>query len=119
MIDHMTERTVQEPTAGIPVDSIANRLILARHLAGHLSIREAAARCSIGRGAWQNWERGNSVGIADSFHATRHRFCTQIYRVSGDLRLTQHLAGHSSPATTSQYVAWSDPEAVGALAALP
>lgn len=56
----MAEERMEEPTARVPTDSIANRLILARHLAGHLSIREAAARCDIGRGAWQNWERGNS-----------------------------------------------------------
>jgi transcriptional regulator with XRE-family HTH domain len=40
------------------VDSFGNRLKLARAHAGHLSIREAADRCDIGRGAWTNWERG-------------------------------------------------------------
>lgn len=43
----------------IPADTFANRLILARALAGHLSIREAADLCKpLGRGAWTNWERG-------------------------------------------------------------
>ncbi len=42
----------------IPVDSFGNRLKLARAHAGHLSIREAADLCHIGRGAWTNWERG-------------------------------------------------------------
>lgn len=42
----------------VPADTIGNRLILARAMAGHLSIREAAQRCGLGRGAWQNWERG-------------------------------------------------------------
>lgn len=45
-------------TGLIPADTFANRLILSRALAGHLSIREAAERCGLGRGAWQNWEKG-------------------------------------------------------------
>jgi hypothetical protein len=32
--------------------------MLARAFAGHLSIREAADLCDIGRGAWTNWEKG-------------------------------------------------------------
>lgn len=47
---------------GIPLDSFANRLMLARAHAGHLSIREAADLCDIGRGAWTNWEKGAKPG---------------------------------------------------------
>lgn len=43
---------------GIPADSFANRLMLARAHAGHLSIRDAAELCGLGRGAWTNWEKG-------------------------------------------------------------
>jgi transcriptional regulator with XRE-family HTH domain len=43
---------------GIPADSFANRLMLARAFAGHLSIRDAAELCDLGRGAWTNWEKG-------------------------------------------------------------
>lgn len=42
----------------IPTDSFANRLMLARAHAGHLSIRDAAERCGLGRGAWTHWEKG-------------------------------------------------------------
>jgi hypothetical protein len=42
----------------IPVDSFANRLMLARAHAGHISIRDAADLCDLGRGAWTNWEKG-------------------------------------------------------------
>ena len=42
----------------IPTDTFAHRLMLARSHAGHLSIREAADLCGLGRGAWTNWERG-------------------------------------------------------------
>jgi transcriptional regulator with XRE-family HTH domain len=43
----------------IPGDTFAHRLLLARAMAGHLSIREAADLCEVGRGAWTNWERGS------------------------------------------------------------
>jgi transcriptional regulator with XRE-family HTH domain len=63
----MTTATPEEPqtTAAsapkgrIPADTLANRLMLARALAGHLSIREAADLCGLGRGAWTKWERGS------------------------------------------------------------
>lgn len=56
----MTTEPQQSATqrGGIPADSFANRLMLARAYAGHLSIREAADLCGIGRGAWTNWEKG-------------------------------------------------------------
>lgn len=43
---------------GIPADTFGNRLMLARAQAGHISIREAADLCGVGRGAWTNWEKG-------------------------------------------------------------
>jgi|SRR5690242_599662 len=46
------------PKGAIPADTFAARLMLARMHAGHLSIREAADLCGIGRGAWTNWEKG-------------------------------------------------------------
>jgi hypothetical protein len=57
-------REQQEPAdiatkrGAIPADTFAARLILTRHHNGHLSIREAADVCGLGRGAWTNWERG-------------------------------------------------------------
>jgi len=59
------EQAVSAPEARrkIPADTFANRLILARAFAGHLSIRDAAERCKgfgvrMGHGAWANWEKG-------------------------------------------------------------
>lgn len=48
----------EPPRGRVPADTLANRLMLARALAGHLSIREAADQCGLGRGAWTKWERG-------------------------------------------------------------
>jgi len=52
----------EQPRSAIPADSFANRLMLARAHADHLSIREAAELCELGRGAWTNWEKGTLPG---------------------------------------------------------
>lgn len=60
------EQTQASRPRAIPVDSFGNRLMLARAHAGHISIREAADLCEIGRGAWTNWEKGaRPVDIID------------------------------------------------------
>jgi site-specific recombinase XerD len=38
-----------------------------------------------------------------SVHSLRHTFLTQVYSKTRDLRLTQELAGHSSPTMTARY----------------
>jgi integrase/recombinase XerC len=44
------------------------------------------------------------AGIAATFHATRHRYGTQVYRATGrDLRMTQELMRHRSPVSTAIY----------------
>ena|SRR5687767_2223655 len=42
----------------VPADTFANRLLLARAMAGHVSIREAALMTGLNRGSWEGWERG-------------------------------------------------------------
>ena len=58
------------------------------------------------------WEAGRNLsralGPGWSGHTLRHRFGTRVYAASGDLLSLQQLLGHSSPATTRQYVALSD-----------
>lgn len=49
-----------------------------------------------------------STGVDDTFHSLRHRFATQLYDETGDLRVVQEVLGHSSPSVTALYVAWSD-----------
>lgn len=44
-------------TGRIPADTFANRLVLARRLAG-LTIRQAAAEAGLNYGSWSNWENG-------------------------------------------------------------
>lgn len=45
----------------------------------------------------------HSQGIPDTAHSLRHRFGTEFYRASKDIRLTQDILGHSSPITTALY----------------
>ena len=60
-----------------------------------------------------------SVGVDASAHQLRHWFGSRTYATSrGDLRVVQELLGHSSPATTAVYTAWSQPAAVAAVEAL-
>lgn len=53
------------------------------------------------------------LGLHETAHQFRHRFGTDVYHVSRDIRLTQELLGHSSPETTAGYAAWSPKEATG------
>jgi integrase len=58
-------------------------------------------------------------GIPETLHQLRHRFGTQAYAASHDLRAVQELMGHANPATTGCYVLVSRPSAVAAVRALP
>lgn len=58
-------------------------------------------------------------GVDATTHQGRHWFATSLYQGSGDLRLTQEMLGHASPATTAIYAAWSPNRAARAIDALP
>jgi len=45
----------------------------------------------------------HKLEIAGGAHRLRHYFATAVYRKGLDLRLTQELMGHASPATTAVY----------------
>ncbi|WP_051737489.1 tyrosine-type recombinase/integrase [Pseudonocardia halophobica] len=58
------------------------------------------------------------LGIPHTCHSLRHRYGTRIYQLSRDLRLTQELLGHSSPATTQIYTQFSQDHAAAVVAHL-
>lgn len=62
----MTAQLTEDGGGQVPVDSLAHRLMLARAHAGHLTIREAAMRCGLGRTSWTNWERGKPIQHQDA-----------------------------------------------------
>lgn len=59
-----------------------------------------------------------ACGIQASAHQLRHWFATECYGLCGDLRLTQELLGHASPATTAIYTKWSQAKAMTVVAQL-
>ena len=59
----------------------------------------------------------HGLGIHDTAHSLRHRFGTDFYRASKDIRLTQEIMGHSSPTTTATYAA-ADTDAAAAIMAV-
>ena len=58
-------------------------------------------------------------GYADTAHAGRHRFLTEAQRRGKNLRITQDLARHRSPESTSGYAAVTDEDARGVVELLP
>lgn len=61
----------------------------------------------------------HSCGIAATLHQLRHRFGTQTYRISRDLRAVQELLGHADPASAALYAAYDNAAAAAAVEAIP
>lgn len=59
------------------------------------------------------------IGVPDTLHALRHRFGTQTYELTGDIRLTQDSLGHASPVHTALYTMVASRRQAAAVAALP
>lgn len=57
----------------------------------------------------------HGMGIPDTLHSLRHRAGTVLYRRTRDIRLTQDILGHASPATTAIYADWSREDAPAAM----
>ncbi len=60
----------------------------------------------------------HGVGIPDTLHSLRHRAATGWYAQSQDILVVGALLGHSDPASTAGYAAYSDARAVAAVRAL-
>lgn len=61
----------------------------------------------------------HSMGIAETLHQLRHRFGTETYRASRDLRAVQEMMGHRLPETTAGYAAYANASAIAAVNSLP
>lgn len=60
-----------------------------------------------------------AAGIADTFHALRHRALTMAYRASHDIRAVQAFAGHQRIDSTAIYTAFADGAVRAAADAIP
>lgn len=57
--------------------------------------------------------------IPATIHMLRHRFATQLYKATRDIRLVQKTLGHKSLSTTMLYVAFFQKDAIAGVALLP
>jgi integrase len=58
-------------------------------------------------------------GYADTAHSLRHRCLTEVQRIGKDLRITQQIAGHASPADTAVYTLVANSAAQAVMQSLP
>ncbi|GAB4206483.1 MAG: hypothetical protein OHK0013_23180 [Sandaracinaceae bacterium] len=70
------------------------------------------------RHAFAVWQQRAGFERRVSFHSTRHTACSDVYRASKDLRLTQKFARHKSVVTTSIYTHPTDDELLRAVQGL-
>ncbi len=71
------------------------------------------------RHAFHLWQERAGFERRLSFHSVRHAACTNLYRRTKDIRLTQRFARHKSILTTSIYAHPSDEDLVRAVRELP
>jgi integrase/recombinase XerC len=57
--------------------------------------------------------------IKATIHMLRHRFATQLFRATRDIRLVQRALGHKSLATTMLYIAFFQEDVISGVALLP
>ena len=77
-------------------------------------LSKAAAQAS-----FRAWQERFGFDRRCTFHQLRHSFCTNLWRATGDIRLVQRAARHSSPVVTSIYAVPSTQDLVNAVQDLP
>lgn len=71
------------------------------------------------RHAFKVWQQRAGFERSFCFHALRHTACSNLYRRTRDIRLTQRFARHKSMLTTSIYAHPSDEDLVRSVRDLP
>lgn len=71
------------------------------------------------REVFKVWQERAGFERRFSFHALRHTACSNLYRRTRDIRLTQRFARHKSMLTTSIYTHPSDEDLVRSVRDLP
>jgi len=67
---------------------------------------------------FKEWQERAGFERSFNFHALRHTACTNFYRATLDIRLTQRFARHASVMSTMRYTHCSDEELVAAVQVL-
>jgi site-specific recombinase XerD len=71
------------------------------------------------RHAFHTWQERAGLDRRVGFHALRHTACTNLYRRTRDIRLTQRFARHRSILSTTIYTHPTDEDLVRAVQDLP
>ena len=79
---------------------------------GRLSARQL-------RHAFKVWQERAGFERSFNFHSLRHTACTNLYRATRDIRLTQRFARHKSILSTTIYTHPADEDLVRSVAQLP
>jgi integrase/recombinase XerD len=108
-------------TSTVPMTPVLARLAETMPASGYWFPTGSATghvhRCSVSTAIQRAFKRAGVVAVP---HSLRHYYCTQVLRATGgDLRTTQRLARHASPATTAIYTQVLDETAARAAAAIP
>ncbi len=83
--------------------------------AGKIGARLSTRRL---RELFGEWQERAGFDHHYNFHALRHTAITAVHRKTGDIRKSQRMARHSSPATTAIYTHPSDQEMLDAVKGL-
>ena len=65
------------------------------------------------------WQERLGFDRSCTFHQLRHSYCTNLWRATGDIRLVQKAARHSSPTVTAIYAVPGTEDLVRAVQDLP
>lgn len=108
-------------TSTVPLSPVLERLAASMPQRGYWFPTDSATghvhRCSVSTAVQRAFKRAGVVAVP---HGLRHYYCTQVLRATGgDLRTTQRLARHASPATTAIYTQVLDETAARAAASIP
>jgi site-specific recombinase XerC len=71
------------------------------------------------REVFATWQERAGFDRRHNFHALRHTACTNLYRATRDIRLTQRFARHASILSTAIYTHPSDDDFVRSVTQLP
>ncbi len=88
---------------------------------GGRSRARAGARLSkrAAQAAFKAWQVRLGFDRICNFHMLRHTFCTNLWRATGDIRLVQRAARHSSPTVTAIYAVPGTEDLLRAVQDLP
>jgi len=119
---------IQEVVLSETLRAKLNKLRKLKMAAGHdlgpdapvfISLKGGRLSRRMVRHAFGLWQARAGFERHFGFHALRHTACTDIYRRTKDIRLTQRFARHSSILSTAIYAHPSDDELVRAVQGLP